>query len=117
MPLPIRVVACEIATDYVAAARWSSHRIALGQLRDRTFACGSADSASPVETNSGRCLGSSIRRRAHVFARLRVKDEDVALLLPDSVIRVFVLHFDVFPRKAEEAIPMLRWQPEEKRPV
>ena len=26
------------------------------------------------------------------------KNEDVALLLPDSVIRVFVLHFDVFPR-------------------
>jgi type IV pilus assembly protein PilM len=45
-----------------------------------------------------------------VFSRLRAKDEDVALLLPDSVIRVFVLHFDVFPRKAEEAIPILRWR-------
>ncbi len=45
-----------------------------------------------------------------VFSRLRVKNEDVALLLPDSVIRVFVLHFDVFPRKAEEAIPILRWR-------
>jgi type IV pilus assembly protein PilM len=32
------------------------------------------------------------------------------LLVPDAVIRVFVLHFDVFPRKAEEAIPMLRWR-------
>jgi type IV pilus assembly protein PilM len=30
--------------------------------------------------------------------------------LPDSVIRVFVLHFDVFPRKPEEAIPILRWR-------
>jgi len=26
------------------------------------------------------------------------------------VIRVFVLHFDVFPRKPEEAIPILRWR-------
>jgi type IV pilus assembly protein PilM len=45
-----------------------------------------------------------------VFSRLRAKNEDVALLVPDSVIRVFVLHFDVFPRKSEEAIPMLRWR-------
>jgi type IV pilus assembly protein PilM len=45
-----------------------------------------------------------------VFSRLRAKDEEVALLVPDAVIRVFVLHFDVFPRKAEEAIPMLRWR-------
>ncbi len=45
-----------------------------------------------------------------VFSRLRVKNEEVALLVPDAVIRVFVLHFDVFPRKAEEAIPMLRWR-------
>ncbi len=45
-----------------------------------------------------------------VFSRLRAKNEDVALLLPDSVIRVFVLHFDVFPRDAQEAIPMLRWR-------
>ena len=34
----------------------------------------------------------------------------MALLVPDAVIRVFVLHFDEFPRKAEEAIPMLRWR-------
>jgi type IV pilus assembly protein PilM len=45
-----------------------------------------------------------------VFSRLRAKDEEVALLVPDAVIRVFVLHFDVFPRKPEEAIPMLRWR-------
>jgi type IV pilus assembly protein PilM len=45
-----------------------------------------------------------------VFSRLRAKNEDVALLLPDSVIRVFVLHFDVFPRKADEALPILRWR-------
>ena len=45
-----------------------------------------------------------------VFSRLRAKNEEVALLVPDAVIRVFVLHFDVFPRKAEEAIPMLRWR-------
>lgn len=41
---------------------------------------------------------------------LDAKEEDVALLVPDPVIRVFVQHFDEFPRSAEEAIPMLRWK-------
>jgi len=46
----------------------------------------------------------------NICLRLRAKDEDVALLLPDPVIRVFVQHFDEFPRSADEAIPMLRWK-------
>jgi type IV pilus assembly protein PilM len=45
-----------------------------------------------------------------VAERLRAKDEDLALLLPDPVIRVFVQHFDDFPRSSDEAIPMLRWK-------
>ena len=42
--------------------------------------------------------------------KLRAKDEEVALLLPDPVIRVFVQHFEQFPRSPEEALPMLRWK-------
>src|SRR5258708_38710857 len=45
-----------------------------------------------------------------VCDRLNAKKEDAALLLPDTVIRVFVQHFDQFPRSAKEAIPMLRWK-------
>jgi len=41
---------------------------------------------------------------------LDAKEEDAALLLPDPVIRVFVQHFDEFPRNTQEAIPMLRWK-------
>ena len=47
---------------------------------------------------------------AAVCRTLDAKDEDVALLVPDPVIRVFVQHFDEFPRSPEEAIPMLRWK-------
>ncbi len=105
---PHPLVACEIAADYVAAARWK-----------RT---GRAWKGLP----SNRCRRGRFCRRpwkriwwmparfatavGRVFSRLRTKNEDVALLLPDSVIRVFVLHFDVFPRKADEAIPILRWR-------
>jgi len=32
------------------------------------------------------------------------------MILPDTVIRVFVQHFEEFPRSAAEAEPMLRWK-------
>ena len=44
------------------------------------------------------------------MSRLRAKDEEIALLVPDPVIRVFVQHFDQFPRSPQEAEPMLRWK-------
>jgi type IV pilus assembly protein PilM len=47
---------------------------------------------------------------AKVCQTLGAKEEDAALLVPDPVIRVFVQHFDEFPRSAEEAVPMLRWK-------
>src|SRR5712692_2766341 len=45
-----------------------------------------------------------------VAGKLGARNEQAALLLPDPVIRVFVQHFDEFPRGAAEAIPMLRWK-------
>jgi type IV pilus assembly protein PilM len=45
-----------------------------------------------------------------LLSRLRAKDEDIAVLVPDPVIRVFVQHFDQFPRSPQEAEPMLRWK-------
>jgi type IV pilus assembly protein PilM len=105
---PHPLIACEIASDYVAAARWSRTGMGLDSFAIEPLAPG-ALFASPVEAN---LVDASEVRSAvgRVFSRLRVKNEDVALLLPDSVIRVFVLHFDVFPRKSEEAIPILRWR-------
>ena len=63
---------------------------------------------SAVEANiiNGR-LGAAI---AGVCSRLHARDESLALILPDPVIRVFVQHFDDFPRSKEEAEPMLRWK-------
>ena len=106
--IPHPVVACEIAADYIAAARWSRTGTGLDGYAVEPLAAG-AILPSPVEAN---VVDSSEVRGAvgRVFSRLRAKNEDVALLLPDSVIRVFVLHFDVFPRKPEEAVPILRWR-------
>src|SRR5574342_139300 len=34
----------------------------------------------------------------------------VAPVLPNQVVRVFILHFETFPRRADEAEPLLRWR-------
>ena len=106
--IPHPLIACEIAADYVAAARWSRTGMGLDGFAVEPLPPG-AILPTPVEAN----LVDAAEVRAavgRVFSRLRAKNEDVALLVPDSVIRVFVLHFDVFPRKADEAIPILRWR-------
>jgi type IV pilus assembly protein PilM len=100
-------VAIEIAADRIAAARWT-----------RT---GSLDGFAVENLTSGSIVPSAVETNiinvaavksvfASVCSRINAKDEDVALLLPDPVIRVFVQHFDDFPRSAQEAIPMLRWK-------
>src|SRR5579864_1047581 len=105
--MPHPQLAMEISHDRVAAARWTR-----GNSLD-TFAVEALPPGalipSAVEINvvNPAALKSAI---ASVLSRLRAKDEDVALLLPDPVIRVFVQHFDEFPRAAQEAEPMLRWK-------
>jgi type IV pilus assembly protein PilM len=106
--IPHPLIACEIAADYVAAARWTRGGMGLDGFAVEALSPG-AILPTPVEANL--IDAAEVRAAvARVFSRLRAKNEDVALLLPDSVIRVFVLHFDVFPRKPEEAIPILRWR-------
>jgi len=105
---PHPLLACEIAADYVAAARWSHAGSGLDAFAIEPLAPGTI-TPTAVETN----LVNAAEIRAavgKVFARLHAKPQDVALLVPDPVIRVFVLHFDVFPRSADDAIPMLRWR-------
>jgi type IV pilus assembly protein PilM len=105
---PHPLIACEISADYVAAARWTRTGTGLDGFAVEPLPAG-AIFPNAVEANliDGAEVRAAVGR---VFSRLRAKNEDVALLLPDSVIRVFVLHFDVFPRKPEEAIPILRWR-------
>jgi type IV pilus assembly protein PilM len=106
--IPHPLIACELAADYVAAARWTRTGMSLDAFAVEPLPPGSI---LPTAVESNLVDASEVRSAVgRVFSRLRAKNEDVALLLPDSVIRVFVLHFDVFPRKADEAIPMLRWR-------
>lgn len=105
--MPHLAVVLEVAPERVAAARWG-----------RT---GSLDGYAVELLPPGALLPSAVETNivnpaavkaavSSVCERLRAKEEDVALVLPDTVIRVFVQHFEDFPRTAEEALPLLRWK-------
>ncbi|MDP9340164.1 MAG: pilus assembly protein PilM [Acidobacteriota bacterium] len=100
-------LALEITPERVAAARYSRtgalDGYAVEALPPRAIV------ASAVESNIGNAAAVKLAV-SNACIRLRAKDEDVALILPDPVIRVFVQHFDEFPRSAQEAEPMLRWK-------
>jgi hypothetical protein len=105
--LPHISLAIEVAPDRVAAARWSR----VGSLDGYAVESLPAGALIPsaVETNivNAAAVKTAV---ATVCERLRSHEEDVALILPDTVIRVFVQHFEEFPRSAAEAEPMLRWK-------
>ena len=106
--LPHPLLACEIAPDYVAAARWTRGGASLDSFAIEPLPAGSIV-PSPVETNVANA--SAVRAAVgQVFGRLRARGQDLALLVPDPVVRVFVLHFDEFPRDPGEAGPLLRWK-------
>jgi type IV pilus assembly protein PilM len=105
--IPHPPVAMEITSDRVAVARWSRSG-ELDAFAVELFPPG-AVIPSAVETN----LVNSAQAKtavAKVCDRVRIRAEDAALILPDPVIRVFIQHFEDFPRSAEEAIPLLRWK-------
>lgn len=105
--LPHPALALEIATDHVAGVRWSRHghveKFAAAPLPAGAIVPSAVD-ANVLDTS---VVGSAI---ADVCRRLDARDEDVALLLPDPVLRVFIQQFEDFPRSPEEAVPLLRWR-------
>jgi type IV pilus assembly protein PilM len=105
--MPHPHLAFEVSPERVAGARWTRTG-SLDNFTAQTLPPG-ALVPSAIETNiiDAPALKTAF---AKVATQLRAKSEDIALLLPDPVIRVFVLHFEEFPRSAEEAEPMLRWK-------
>lgn len=100
-------LAIEIDAQRVAAARWGRTGGLDGYAVEALPAGAIVPSA--VETNIANAVAVNAAV-AGVCSRLRAKDESAALILPDPVVRVFVQHFDEFPRSRQEALPMLRWK-------
>lgn len=106
--MPHPALACEIASTHVAVAHGSRTGAALDAHAVEPLPEG-AVLTSPVELNilDPQAVGGALRT---AFSRVHVGGAEVALLVPDPVVRVFLLHFETFPRRADEAVPLLRWR-------
>jgi len=105
LPHPSLVV--EIAAEHVAAARWGKIRGSLEAFAVEPLPYG-AVVPSPVEPNVAQPdeVRSALRK---VFSRVPAAP-GLALLIPDPVVRVFILPFENLPRRSDEALPLLRWR-------
>jgi type IV pilus assembly protein PilM len=106
--MPHPQLAVEIASGHVAAARWGKRRGHLEAAAVEPLPAG-AVMPSTVETNIAQpeAVRAALRR---VFTRVPAGNAPIALLVPDLVVRVFILPFDNLPRRTDEALPLLRWR-------
>ncbi len=104
---PHPAFAVEFLPGQVAAARFTRIGSLVGYAVENLPQGAIVPSAVDTNLVNPAAVKSAV---TNVCLRLGAKDEDVALILPDPVIRVFVQQFDDFPRSAEEAVPMLRWK-------
>lgn len=106
MPHPACVV--EIAPNRIAAAHWGKAPGQLDAFAAEPLPVG-AVMPSPVEVNvlQSETVTAALGR---LFTRVPHHGAPLALLIPDPVVRVFILPFDTLPRRPEEAIPLLRWR-------
>lgn len=106
MPHPSLVL--EIAQTHVAAARWGRDLAHLTAFAAEQLSEGAImPSATQPNIVDREAVRSAVRS---VLSRVPKQGTDVALLLPDPSIRVFILPFDTFPKRAEDALPLLRWR-------
>ncbi len=104
MPHPALV--CAVHTDRVGVARWGRHR--LEAFAERPLAPGTLQPSS-VQPNVLQPEGLR-EALAEALQEVGGAAGEAALLVPDPVARVFVLEFDTFPRRREDALPLLRWR-------
>lgn len=106
--MPHPAMACEIAAGHVAVAAWTGGRLGLDGFALEPLSAG-ALAVSPLELNivDAEAVRGALARALN---KMHGRGKEVALLLPDQVVRVFILHFDTFPKRADEAEPLLRWR-------
>jgi type IV pilus assembly protein PilM len=104
MPHPDLVF--EIAPERVAAARWGLHRL---EASAQESLPPGAVRPSPSQPNLAdrEAVSGAVTK---VAERVRGMHHEAVLLVPDTVVRIFVLGFETFPRKDAEAVPLLRWR-------
>lgn len=106
--MPHPSVVMEMAPTHVAAARWGRGLAHLTAFAAEPLPPGAV---TPSAMQANIVDREAVRSAIHsVFLRVPKQGPDITLLLPDPSIRVFILPFDTFPRRADEALPLLRWR-------
>lgn len=100
-------LAFEISPEQVAGARFARSGSVIGFYVAALPSGAIVPSAIEANIANASAVKAAV---TSVCQTLEAKEEDAALLVPDPVIRIFVQHFDEFPRSPEEALPMLRWK-------
>lgn len=100
-------LAIDISSEQVAGVRFSRTGSLGGYYVEELPKGALVPSAIEANFTNAAAVKAAVRT---VCETLDAKNEDAALLVPDPVIRVFVQHFEEFPRSSEEALPMLRWK-------
>jgi type IV pilus assembly protein PilM len=97
---------CQIGAERVALARWSQNR--LEAFAEEPLPAG-ALRPSPSQANlaDAEAVSQAVGRAVE---RVRDARREAVLLLPDTIVRLFLLGFESFPRKASDAAPLLRWR-------
>ena len=105
MPHPSLVV--EISPAHAAAARWAADA-KLEFAFSEPLPPGSL-MPSPVDMNvvNPDAVRTVVRR---LLARVPARGQGLTLLVPDAVVRVFILPFESLPRRGDEASALLRWR-------
>jgi len=106
---PAPPLVCEIGAEGVCAARVGSRGRRILESHAFEPLPEGALTPSPVELNVVRAdaVGTAVER---ALARVNGRGPEVGLIVPDQVVRVFLLQFDAFPKRAEEAEPLLRFR-------
>lgn len=104
--LPHPDIVCQIGADRVAMARWGLHR--LEAFAEVPLPPGVLHpSPSQPNLSDAEAVGQAVERAVE---RVRGARREAVLLLPDMIVRIFLLTFETFPRKAADAAPLLRWR-------
>lgn len=103
-PHPDLVV--QISPERVAAARWGLHKLEAFAEEPLPY---DVVRPSPSQANIVDAA-PVVQALEKVAEKVRGKGHEAALLLPDTIVRIFLLAFESFPRKASEATPLLRWR-------
>jgi type IV pilus assembly protein PilM len=102
-------VVCEISAAGVCAARAAGRRRRALESHAFEPLPEGALVATPVELNvvNAEAVAGALQR---VLSRVNGHGAEAALIIPDQVVRVFLLQFDSFPKRADEAEPLLRFR-------